>query len=195
MTEPHSGALQTLFRFCAQSLRYPNQDWMTEDYLNSLYLLLESLGATQEAENIRFSISSSDAPLEQLQIEYTRLFINGVPHVVAPPYGSVYQDKSLQGPHAEKTRNFYQEHGFDVVDVTEPPDHIVNQLEFMALLSSKGEEAAMNEFLQRIFLPWFPKFEARVRQEAKHPFYSVITQLIDYLTKEDEEDGIQDNEA
>lgn len=195
MNETHDSHISTLFRFCAQSLRYPEPSWFTNQYMESVDLLLEALGASKEREDIRFEFSRADDPLEQLQIEYTRLFINGVPHVVAPPYGSVYLDRSLQGPHTEKTRNFYRQYGYDLAEPGELPDHIVHQLEFMALLTAKGEENARKDFLKTIFFPWFPKFATRVRQESNHPFYSVIVQLIDYLTKEDDENGIQRNEA
>lgn len=195
MNETHSSHLDTLFRFCAQSLRYPESGWFTNQYLESVDLLLEALGANQEREAIRFEFSRANDPLEQLQIEYTRLFINGVPHVVAPPYGSVYLDRSLQGPHTEKTRNFYRQYGYDLAEPGELPDHIVHQLEFLALLTARGEESARVDFLKTIFFPWFSIFATRVRQESNHPFYSVIVQLIDYLTKEDDEDGIQRNEA
>lgn len=195
MTATPADHIGTLFRFCAQSLHYPDPEWFTNDYLNSLYLLLDTLEAEQERESIRRAIATSSDPLEDLQIEYTRLFINGVPHVVAPPYGSVYIDRALQGQHTEKTLRFYRDHGFTLKDSADLPDHIVHQLEFLALLAENNDIQTSNTFLQTIFLPWFPKFETRVRQEAKHPFYSVIMQLIDYLTKEDDEHGIQLDEA
>ena len=195
MTETPADHIGTLFRFCAHSMHYPEENWFTKEYLESLYLLLDALKATQERESIEFAIAVSEAPLEDLQVEYTRLFINGVPHVVAPPYGSVYIDKSLQGLHAEKTLRFYRQHGYVMRDDAELPDHLIHQLEFLAILAEKNDIAASNEFLQTLFLPWFSRFETRVRQEAKHPFYSVIAQLIDYLTKEDDEHGIQLDEA
>ena len=195
MTDHPSTPVSTLYRFCAQGLRYPEPDWFTEEYVSSLYLLLDSVGATEEAAAIRQKFNSSADTLEELQIEYTRLFINGVRHVIAPPYGSVYQDRVLQGPHTEKTRNFYKQHGFDVDKNGELPDHLVNQLEFIALLIAQNNTTAKTAFLREIFHPWFPKFMARIQQEANHPYYSVIVQLIDYLTKEDDENGIQHNEA
>ena len=133
--------------------------------------------------------------METLQIEHTRLFINGVPHVIAPPYGSVYLDKSLLGLHTEKTLRFYAECGYSLKSGSDLPDHIIHQLEFLSLLAEKGDAEHESEFLQTIFLPWFDKFGARVKQESQHPFYSVIVQLIDYLTKEEDEHGIQLDEA
>jgi TorA maturation chaperone TorD len=176
-------------------MHYPEKEWLTPQFCDSLYLLLDTLDAQEEKEAIVSAMAASEDPLEDLQVEYTRLFINGVPHVIAPPYGSVYIDRTLQGLHAEKTLRFYRNHGYDVKDNRELPDHLIHQLDFLAILSEKNDIAASNDFLQTIFLPWFPRFETRVRQEAQHPFYSVIVQLIDYLTKEDDEHGIPLDEA
>lgn len=176
-------------------MRYPDPSWFTADFLGSLYQLLDALNAEQEKAMLQLAISAAETSIHDLQIEYTRLFINGVPHVVAPPYGSVYIDRGLQGQHTEKTLQFYRQHGYDLKPASELPDHLTCQLEFLALLAEKNDTATSNEFLLKIFLPWFSVFEARVRQEATHPFYSVIVQLIDYLTKEDDEHGIQLDEA
>lgn len=192
---PSSTNIATLYRFCAYSMQYPQPEWFTEEYLKSLYLLLETLNAHQEKEKISLALASSENQLEALQIEYTRLFINGVPHVVAPPYGSVYIDKTLQGQHTGKTLQFYAAHGCVLKKEADLPDHLIHQLEFLSLLADKADATAETEFLQTIFLPWFGRFHKRVKQESRHPFYSVLVQLIDYLTKEEDENGIQLDEA
>jgi len=195
MIESQTRHIGTLFRFCAHSMRYPEPEWFDDQYMDSLYLLLDALGAHSEKQSIQFALSAAQHPLEELQIEYTRLFINAVPHVIAPPYGSVYIDRALQGQHTEKTLRFYRSHGYDLKSDADLPDHLIHQLEFLALLAERDDTEASDEFLKTIFLPWFTRFQTRVRREASHPFYSVIVQLIDYLTKEDDENGIQPDEA
>lgn len=190
-----SSHIATLYRFFAYSMQYPQPDWFTDEYLNNLYLLLDTLGAEQEKEKIISVLSASDDLIEDLQIEYTRLFINGVPHVVAPPYGSVYLDKSLQGQHAEKIVSFYADHGYTLKDGSELPDHLIHQLEFLSLLADKGDAEAETTFLETLFLPWFGRFHDKIQLESKHPFYTVLIHLIDYLTKEEDEHGIQLDEA
>ncbi len=187
--------IATLYKFCALSMHYPDSEWFTEEYRKSLFSLLDTLGADQEKKELMEAFNDCTDPLETLQIEHTRLFINGIPHVAAPPYGSVYLDKTLQGPHTEKTMRFYQDHGYTLKEGSDLPDHIVHQLEFLSLLAEQGNGTAESEFLRSIFLPWFSRFLARVKQEAKHPFYCVLVQLIDYLTKEENEHGIQIDEA
>lgn len=195
MTATPASSIATLYRFCAHSMQYPGPQWFTKDYFDSLYLLLDTLHAHQEKEAIQSALAASADPLEDLQIEYTRLFINGVPHVIAPPYGSVYLDKSLQGLHTEKTLQFYHSHGYTLKDDADLPDHLIHQLEFLSLLADKQDSATETAFLETLFLPWFGVFHKRVKQESRHPFYSVLVQLIDYLTKEDDEHGIQLDEA
>lgn len=191
MQSPSSNEqIATLYRFCATSLHYPDPSWLTDEYLESLYLLLNTLEAEEQAQSLNQAIGSSKELLEPLQIEHTRLFINGVPHVAAPPYGSVYIDKSLQGLHAERTLKFYLEHGYRLKDDADLPDHIVHQLEFLSLLAENDKGEAESEFLTTLFLPWFRVFRQKVTEESQHPFYPVIVQLIDFLTKEEIEHGI-----
>jgi putative dimethyl sulfoxide reductase chaperone len=188
--KPLSHQIATLYRFCALSMQYPEPGWFTQDYRKSLYLLLEELEANEELEKLEKAFSQTGDILETLQIEHTRLFINGVPHVAAPPYGSVYIDKSLQGKLTEKTLQFYREKGFNLKDNSDLPDHICHQLEFLSLLAEQNDSPAEMEFLNKLFLPWFPHFKKRVEEEAQHPFYSVIVQLIDFFTMEENEHGI-----
>lgn len=76
--------IATIYRFCAQSMQYPSGDWFDDNYLQSLYLLLETLGGGDEKQQLQHALSNSSDFLEDLQVEHTRLFINGVPHVAAP---------------------------------------------------------------------------------------------------------------
>ena len=184
-----------MYRFCAQSMRYPEPSWLTDEYLSGFYLLLDALESPQEKEILHRCLNTGSDCIEELQIEYTRLFINSVPHVIAPPYGSVYMDKSLFGRHAEQVQKFYARNGYSLRDDVDLPDHISHQLEFLSILAENNNQDAETEFLQSLFRPWFTRFYARVMGESTHPFYSTLVQLIDYFTKEDDEHGIQLDEA
>ncbi len=187
--------IATLYRFLAQCMHYPDSDWMNEDFLNVFYNLLGTLGGIEEGVEIRKSINNAEDYLEDLQVEYTRLFINGVPHVVAPPYGSVYMDKSLQGTFAGNTLAFYREKGFAMDQNADLPDHLIHELEFLSLLAEENDSAGEKEFLKKLFRPWYTQFHARVTKEAHHPYFRVVVMLIDFFTKEEDEDGFQPNEA
>jgi len=178
--------ISLLYRFLAQCLKFPEQSWFTEEFKAMFFSMLEQLEAAAESEDLKAFINESDDPIEALQIEYTRLFINGVPHVVAPPYGSVYLDKSLQGIHASKTLAYYREKGCDMAEGSDLPDHIVHELEFLSHLAEDGDLAGEKEFLENYFLTWFPDFKDRVLSEAHHPYYRLVITMIDYFTKEEE---------
>lgn len=178
--------ISLLYRFLAQSLKFPERSWFTDEFKTMFFSMLDQLEANTESKDLRQFFARTDDFIEDLQIEYTRLFINGVPHVVAPPYGSVYLDKSLQGLHASKTLLYYREKGCDMAEGSDLPDHIVHELEFLSHLAGDGDLAGEKEFLQNYFLTWFPTFRNRVLSEAHHPYYRLVITMIDYFTKEEE---------
>jgi TorA maturation chaperone TorD len=72
-------------------------------------------------------------PLEQIQGEYTGLFINGYPHTPCSPHESIYlDDHILLGPAAERVSVFYRQWGLNSAD--QLPDHVTVELEFMHLI-------------------------------------------------------------
>jgi putative dimethyl sulfoxide reductase chaperone len=184
-----------VYRFLAQCMQYPDREWMDREFFNVLYNFLGSLEAIDEGVEIKKEIDNANDFLEDLQVEYTRLFINGVPHVVAPPYGSVYMDKALQGTFAGNTLAFYREKGFGMDEDADLPDHLIHELEFLSLLAEEKDFAGEEEFLKKLFRPWYGIFQTRVTEGAHHPYYRVIVQLIDFFTKEEDKDGFQPNKA
>ncbi len=189
---PTLSLLASLYRFGGQSMRFPEPTWFNLNYLACLYSLLDHLGAVHEKTAIEAALgsSSAEAALEEIQIEYTRLFINGIPHVVAPPYGSVYLDGSLQGRSADTVLNFYRQHGYRPLESSFPPDHLAHQLEFLARLAECGNVASEQAFLSSCILPWYGKFLERVLNKARHPFYRTVVQIIAFFIEEEDEHGI-----
>ncbi len=187
--------IATLYRFCAQSMQYPESAWFSEKYLESLYGLLDALGGQEEKETLQEAFRKSQDILEDLQIEYTRLFINGVPHVAAPPYGSVYLEKTLRGKYSDSILKYYRSLGYNLTENADLPDSLIHQLEFLSFLAEDKNNAGEEEFLAHFFLPWYPVFASKVKEEAQHPFYRIIISFIDFFTKEENEYGVQHNEA
>ena len=179
-----------LYRFCAQSMQYPDASWFNDQYREKLQLLLSTLGGDDQCQELEKSFAGSSDILEEVQVEHTRLFINGVPHVAAPPYASVYMEKTLRGPYSDKILHFYNTSGYDLKAGADLPDSIIHQLEFLSFIVGDQNSEGEIEFLSQFFLPWFPVFATRVKEEAQHPFYPIIISLIDFFTKEEEEYGI-----
>lgn len=98
----------------------------------------------------------------------------------ASPNESVWRDDDhlmLQGP-TFAVREFYARHGIQVPDWRErADDHLVHELEFVAVLLERGEEKEAARFLKTHLLAWLPQFAARVAQRAATPFYAALAGL------------------
>ncbi len=183
-----STTLADIFAFLALLMRYPEDSFFDDELLDSLEDLLDRLNLQPHREKITSWRSCVDDPLLDAQIAYTRLFINDAPHLIAPPYGSVYleSEQSLQGNSTETTRNFYLQYGFDIVNKAEPADHISLELEFLSCLYRQEEITAAETFIHTLFLPWFELFYQQIMPELRHPLYEVSIQLISFFVQEDQ---------
>ncbi len=181
--------LQDIYSFLALSMKYPEPSWFDHGYTSNLITILKEAGLTAEAESLSMISVPDDKVLEDLQVEYTRLFINAVPQVPAPPFGSIYLEsgRSLYGKTTEKVRDFYREHGFDISDPSAVPDELTLELEFLGLLAGQGRYEEEGRFLSDFFRPWFVRFRDIVVAEARHPFYVVLVKLIDFFTLQEED--------
>ena len=189
-TDPDAGLLSDFYLFLSRTMRYPEADFFTDEFLDAYENLLAKLDLREEQERLHAVREEDDNLLQTLKVEYTRLFINAVPHVIAPPYASIYQDgdHDLQGKTTEKTRDFYREHGYDITSTAEPADHICFELEFLAGLARDGKFEEEEQFLHQLFRPWFPSFRDRVLEGAAHPYYTISVRLIDLFTRKDREE-------
>ncbi|WP_051309103.1 TorD/DmsD family molecular chaperone [Desulfogranum japonicum] len=180
--------LSDVYSFLSLTMRYPNPEFLDRQFLETYVLLLKSLGWQEEAEQIQLLIFSSESCLDELQLEYTRLFINAIPKSTVPPYASVYMDGdgTLQGKTTEKIHDFYRNCGFDIADSSEPPDHIQHQLEFLAAIVKEKRFDEEEQFVKTLFRPWFKRFKEQVLREARQDYYIVSIQLIDFFTKEEQ---------
>lgn len=126
----------------------------------------------------------------EMSREYTRLFINGFPKVVAPPYGSVYLEKDglVFGKTTSEVLRFYHGAGFTLKEeIGDLPDHIAHELEFMGILANQESQATGSEkirleemqmdFFSRFLLPWVPIFCEKIEKSSRFPFYRHLGQL------------------
>lgn len=184
----NNDALSDIYGFLSLMVRYPDNSFFGDTFLDTLEALLLSLEMKDFHHQIHEWRSHCQAPLDDLQIEYTRLFINGSPKATIPPYASVYMDgdANIHGRTTEKTRDFYRQRGFDLVNETEPADHLQHELEFLAALVRDNQLEDEELFLKTLFRPWFQRFQEKSKTTVRHPYYLVAVELIDFLTKEEQ---------
>jgi TorA maturation chaperone TorD len=101
----------------------------------------------------------------------------------ASPCESVWLDEdglTMQEPMFEVRRD-YARLGLQAPDWRlRPDDHLVFQLQFVAVLLEKGDPDALSEaarFLDDHTLRWLPDFSGRVAQHAATPFYAGLAVL------------------
>lgn len=180
--------LRSIYTFLALTMRYPDPVFCNDTFFDTLESLLASLDWQTELVAIEQWRAQSPDPVDELRTEYTRLFINSSSRSTVPPYASIYLDGDtcLQGRTTERTRDFYRERGYDLAEETEPADHISLELDFLAALAGETRYEDQELFLHTLFRPWFHRFQEKCTKEARHPFFKVSIQLIDFFTKEEQ---------
>ncbi len=170
----------------------------TEVTAELLHRLREpELGSALAAAGVTFDGDFLDRPddqvLEDLAVEYTRLFVGPGRHI--PPYASVHTEADggdLCGRSTVRLGEFIAAAGLDYdMSYTGLPDHISVELECMAILTARtaaaetaghGGEAERCRQLGRVFVeqfltPWLPRFCTRVAAAAESSFYREIAAL------------------
>ncbi len=113
-----------------------------------------------------------DTDLQALQNAYVRLFINALPEVPCPPYGSYYLEGVLMGEITIRLARMYGEYGFKLKEMA---DHIAVELEFLALLTVLLKQNDVvrkdHQFLLTHLQQWTPEFFDRVEQRDPTGFY------------------------
>lgn len=139
-----------------------NGEWI-DDLRESLYFLTEEDFGNYLLNFQKFLSRNNKDLFLELAREYTRLFINAFPHVVAPPHASVYMEKNgrIFGRTASEVLQFYHQNGFTLKeDLKDLPDHIAHELEFLAILTAREVEASEIDRvrLEEIQIEFFSRF-------------------------------------
>ncbi len=129
---------------------------------------------------------------EKLSIDYAALFV-GPFELLAAPYGSIYIEKKrlVMGDSTVNTARYYQEADLEV-DIKEPPDHIVIELEFMYYLCSQEASAASNDlaaeaerfrvlqarFFHNAMEPWLEQFCETIMKATDNMFYVHLSECL-----------------
>lgn len=146
-----------------------------------------------------FAATPEPAAGDELLVEYTHLFGNGV---ICPHYETEYGGTdAFRAVHVlSSVSAFYHAHGVRVASgVGERPDYIGVELEFMNLLASKQARAAAQGNVQRVRLArqaqqrfflehlgaWAGEFCRSLATAARTPFHAALAQaLAQFLSAE-----------
>ena len=146
--------------FLSRLFTYPDEPPAGED--------LARIGAT-------WGKDMDNGAFKALQAEYVRLFINALPEVTCPPYGSVYLEGFLMGESTVRLRNLYARYGWQTDEMA---DHIAVELEFLALLAALGKDGPTQEDYQFVWDHlhlWAPAFFERVEANDRIGFYRAVS--------------------
>ena len=188
-------------RGLARGFTYPDADWISAlldgRWPTALAEVLAPLGmrTRKVARAVKTLPTEPATALQALQVEYTYLFINGVPHAPAPPYASAHMgQRRLMGEPAETALRAYRQAGLALVENCDVlPDHLAAELEFLAWLGEQAiaawesgdeEQGRARADQQRTFLQdhlrlWAPTFCRRAEKAARIPFYRELARLAD----------------
>ena len=164
----------------------------------------EKCGAIEEAFQ---NFSDADALFQNLEAEYVRLFISHRDGIAAPLYESCYvgvaagETASLMGAPAVMMKKRLQASGLSLGEgISEPPDHIAIELEYLYFLLQKGwtegRPSLFNEavsFAADTMLPWVSKFRDRLAGQSEFRFYfwmaSMVTASLGFIGEFDKMDS------
>ncbi len=180
-----------LYGFLAEVFRAaPTPELLRRIKDNGFLATLTAAGAHLGGE---FLQRPEDELLEDLAVEYTRLFLGPGKHV--QPYAAIYlggAGASLCGPATVWARDFMERAGFTLTPEHHGlPDHVAVELEFMAGMAEREaramegadrEAAAECRRIQKAFLQdhlgrWLPAFCGRAAEHAELTFYREMARL------------------
>jgi len=174
-----------LFKFLSRCLAFPN-----EAFIPTLREAMEKIDDSRdELPDLVGSFEREET--EPLQAEYTRLFLNGYPRTICPPYESVYLEQRMHGESTVAVAASYAEWEMSV----EPGliDHLATELEFLAFLASaeslKNEisadaRKASDAFMQHHLSRWTPQFVADLKAGAKLDAYRMLGEVMERVLVE-----------
>jgi DMSO reductase family type II enzyme chaperone len=131
---------------------------------------------------------------------YINVFDGHAPDKACRPYESAWSDGD-KVKHQWEVKAFYRFFGLDINEESkELPDHIVNELEFMHFLATRGVEAdrveskdpngrehylrAQKDFLER-HLHWMPAFCEALEKKTDELFYVQLARITARFVKDD----------
>jgi TorA maturation chaperone TorD len=136
---------------------------------------LKQMSELSAGSGLRAHEAPTARSLEEVQTEYTRLFISAYPALLCPPYESYYREGLVYGQTSIDAEEWYRQYHLQFSGENEPPDHLSVELEFLAITGDSAFGQKLRE--------WVPKFTERVK--ASSTIYGACTEDLErFLNKE-----------
>lgn len=185
-----------LCRFLAACYYEPCREFSEERLFESLAGVAAMVDADAAAAARRVSSAFEAASLDDLLLDYTRLFI-GPNDTLAQPYGAIWLsgEKVLMQESTIAVLDLYAAAGFELdEDFHDLPDHVAAELECLYLLTYRavgarleGDDSGTTALALRARLldehlgRWIPPFAAAVRDHARTGFYRELADLTSWF--------------
>ncbi len=180
-----------IYKTFSKLFSYPDSellDLLLSGVLTEFFNLLNPNSSEfNKIDNWSKSFDNKNDLLEELQVEYTRLFINAFPTIPAPMYKSFYEDNELLGRSVGELLDTYERYGFEVSEQeNELPDSLSLLLEFVYRMNEeKIPEEEQYNFIEKFILSWISQLEINIIENAKLDFYKVLITSLNNFIKED----------
>lgn len=179
----------------------PTHELVDEDVFAAMTLAAGSFDPALAGHASQLASAFSAVTLEDLLVDYTRLFL-GPERAVAQPYGSVWQEgaQSLMQDSTLAVVSLYAQNAFALdEDVADLPDHVAVELEFLyaqlfreAAARRDGDvnEMSLARQARKALLDahlggWMPPFTAAIEAGAQTEFYRVLARVArDFTARE-----------
>jgi len=182
-----------LGRLLAACFYEPGPEFAEERLFDSLLAAATTADPALAAPAQRLGEAFAAADLQELRVDYTRLFLGPI-DAAAQPYGSVWleQRQGLMQDSTLAVIDLYAAGGFEIAeDFRDLPDHIAAELEFLYLLLFRRAEAVQAgdaeaatravELRRRLVAEhlarWVPSFAAAMHEGAQTGFYRALAEL------------------
>jgi TorA maturation chaperone TorD len=188
-----------LARFIAACYYEPGPEFAEERLFDSMRAAAARVDPSLEELAQRLGEAFAALPLQELSIDYARLFLGPGP-ARARPYASVWltgENRLMEAP-ALEVRELYAQAGFELdASFHELPDHVAAELEFFYLLIHRGNVAhyagdtrALAEVaaIRRRFVDehlgrWLGPFLLAMHEGAETAFYEALAELTEAFVR------------
>jgi len=197
--EDKATAREDLCRFLAACYYEPTVEFTEEHMFDSMLAAAERLDPELAAHTRRLGEAFAAAALQELLVDYSRLFLGPV-QALARPYASVWLsgENVVMQDTTMALLQLYEQGGFAIDDnFQELPDHVAVELEFLYLLTHQlnqaraaGDAEAVQalQLLRTAFLDghlgrWLGGFILAVHDHAQTDFYRELAELTELFVR------------